>query len=487
MNYSKYQTGIFDAYKQTESNLSIVAVAGSGKSTTLEALVEQIPWENSVLVVAFNKEIVADLTPRMRKHPMATVCTLNSFGYRILRGGPPLADLDDDKTDNALKKVLKQSGNDFYFWKWRYTIKRLIDLFRANLIVGPGSVVIDQTLDEYGIDPPYKENKRGLFIETVRDTYNQCLAWSHIPDYRDQVFMVSYLKLPIPQYDVVLVDEDQDLDKCQAELVCQAARRLVMVGDPDQAIYRFRGAMPDAVVKLEQRMQAKRLPLSVCYRCPRKVIARAKKLVPQIEPCDWAPEGVDEPIKLADFRRSVKDGAMVLCRCVKPLVSECLALIRLGRQAKVKGRDLGVQIKALIDKIATDGEMPIRQFGEELGVYYSTQLERLQKEDQIIALQDRVDTVRAIMESVSFVKELNPKIDSIFTDDPKARGIQLMTVHKAKGLEATHVYILAPELLPHPRAKTPEAIADENRLLYVAITRVKFTVTEPGSLFWIVP
>ena len=53
-----------------------------------------------------------------------------------------------------------------------------------------------------------------------------------------------------------------------------------------------------------------------------------------------------------------------------------------------------------------------------------------------------------------------------------------MTVHKAKGLEAENVYIIRPDLMPHPKATNVES---EMNIKYVAITRAisKLTFVRP--------
>ena len=57
----------------------------------------------------------------------------------------------------------------------------------------------------------------------------------------------------------------------------------------------------------------------------------------------------------------------------------------------------------------------------------------------------------------------------------------LSTVHKAKGLEADNVYILATERMPHPKGNL-----EENNICYVAITRAKknlfYCGPKPGKI-----
>lgn len=490
MNYSKYQVGVFDKAQHSTRNIAVNAVAGSGKSFTLEKTVELFSGDVTILCVAFNRDIVNALAPRI-KHPRAKVQTLNGFGagicYRQIRG---LGDIDKFKTGTLMRDFFDMGdGRERnWYYKMRDPVSRLVELFRANLIF-PNDLnenKIRETAGEYGVELP---SEKPTFFELVANVYAKCLTLKNYPDFRDQVFMPIYLDLEIPKFDVLLVDESQDLDPNQMELVIRAGRRIFMFGDPHQGIYGFRGAMSNAMQHMIQRINAEELPLSVCYRCPKAVIRRAQKIVPQIEWCDDAPEGLEKTITADEYRKIIEPGNFVLCRCTAPLVSECLRMIRADRKAMVKGREIGQHIMTLVQKVWTGPTQRIEDFYLALSSYLTQQISRLTelgREDDILEVQDRVETIRVLLESCTseYVGEIEQVVARIFADD--VAGIIYMTIHKAKGLESTRVVILEPQLLPHPAAKKPWQKEQEKNLEYVGITRCKFERGgSDGELYWV--
>ncbi|MDO5034297.1 MAG: ATP-dependent DNA helicase UvrD2 [Actinomycetaceae bacterium] len=72
-----------------------------------------------------------------------------------------------------------------------------------------------------------------------------------------------------------------------------------------------------------------------------------------------------------------------------------------------------------------------------------------------------------------FVQELNERAEAQLA--PKVAGVTLSSLHAAKGLEWDVVFLAGASegLIPISLAKTPEAIEEERRLLYVGVTRAK--------------
>ena len=73
------------------------------------------------------------------------------------------------------------------------------------------------------------------------------------------------------------------------------------------------------------------------------------------------------------------------------------------------------------------------------------------------------------------VWDVQKRITEVFSDidhnGQLRKEVTLSSIHRAKGLEASHVYILRPELLPHPMAKRPWEQVQEKNIEYVALTR----------------
>src|SRR5207248_1814934 len=85
------------------------------------------------------------------------------------------------------------------------------------------------------------------------------------------------------RWDLVVVDECQDMNAAQLALAGRClvpGGRIAVVGDDRQAIYGFRGADSSSLDRLLEAYDAKELPLTITYRCPKRVVEVARLLVP---------------------------------------------------------------------------------------------------------------------------------------------------------------------------------------------------------------
>ena len=98
------------------------------------------------------------------------------------------------------------------------------------------------------------------------------------------------------------------------------------------------------------------------------------------------------------------------------------------------------------------------------------QLLAAQRDAQLQALEDRVETIHALAEGTRTVSDIRAKVDNVFKDEASP-GVTFATAHRSKGLEADDIYILCPDLMPFPKAKTEWQKKQEMNLKYVAWTR----------------
>jgi superfamily I DNA/RNA helicase len=91
------------------------------------------------------------------------------------------------------------------------------------------------------------------------------------------------------------------------------------------------------------------------------------------------------------------------------------------------------------------------------------------KGSQAQSVEDKVDTVIALADGLNEIQALETRIESVFSDDDE--GVIFSSVHRSKGLEAKRVYLLRPDLMPHPMAKKDWEQVQERNIEYVAYTR----------------
>lgn len=476
---SKYQEAIYNEVANTNHNINVNAVAGSGKTTTLLGCLQHIPKGKSIIFMAFNNSIVQELTER-NKRPNVDIMTLHSYGWRLLLrryGGKCV--MNPNKTISKIETVLKRHSNDEsvqellrlrkkgYLY---YIIPKIVDLMRTSLSL-PQLSSIEELCEYHDIDCGDIEKQLAL------ETFALAAADQSQFDFTDMLYVpVTDPTIRFRKYEVVLVDESQDMSVLQHALIkkiLDRRSRLITVGDPCQAIYGFAGADANSYSLLSKlNGDSVELPLSVCYRCGQRIVEEAAKIVPHIRPYEFASTGEVTYGSLNDL----EDGDWIICRNLRPLVEVYLWLLKNRIKSKIRGKDIG---RGLVDLIEKTGAKTISRLEAALDKEVQRVYDKLLKKGwnnpnmspKMVELFEKIEVIKALANEVESVSELCEVIDNIFTDD--VRGILLMTIHKSKGLENDNIIFLAPEIIPSRYATQPWQIQQEMNLKYVAITRAK--------------
>lgn len=455
-DWSDLQKAIFREIQEGQGNLQVDALAGTGKTTTIVEGLYYLPCGKTALFCAFNKSIQLELESRAPS--TVTVKTLHALGFAAIKRSFSNIVVDEHKADGY---VSAEKGNERETLELRSNLKRAVSLAKGYLATT--SEEIDEIMEKHEIDAC--DEPRANFIATVIKVLAACKKDTSRIDFDDMVWFPIVWNLSMIQYDFVFIDEAQDLNKSQQELALKSVKsggRVISVGDEHQAIYGFRGADSRAIQNIVDRMQSKRLPLSVTYRCGRKIVEEAKTLVPEIEVATTAKEGIVETIPSSKLLEMVKPGDFILSRINAPLIGYCFDLIKAGVAANIQGKDVGKGLTALLKK---SGASTVTEFLSWLATWREFECMRLSARNKSIdAVNDKADCLEALCDGTDSMAEVNSKIDKIFTDGDDKTRVILSSTHKAKGLERQTVYLLRDTYKP---GKTQE----ESNLLYVGITR----------------
>ena len=308
--------------------------------------------------------------------------------------------------------------------------------------------------------------------------------------------------------------------------------RAVVVGDPFQSLYRFRGADSKAFSRIAEMLKRNHRPLTICdlpvnYRCDQMIISHAQQWVPGLKGNSQALGTVGEIVFSDATNRANNDGFDIalpdgingqqrtlpvdptkpatfafLCRINVPLVVTAYQLIAQGKRCAIIGRtQLGAPLKRLIEELCHsnsprhkdytnrisdlyNGAGAVVEHGllSRLADYYRVQAVKLadQKyEQKLELLAQNVECIEVIAQKVKDDKitSIFEEIENLFKEDQEPGVISLSTIHRAKGLEWDVVFILRPDLLPHPAARpNPDGSwsdeqQQEQNCQYVAATR----------------
>jgi hypothetical protein len=211
--------------------------------------------------------------------------------------------------------------------------------------------------------------------------------------------------------------------------------------------------------------------------------------VPDFVAAPSAPQGLVR--RIGDAKDSLVDGAgpgdFVLSRTNAPLVPACLALLKAGKPARIRGRDITAGLRKQVERAERRGvrDIPglIAELGEQCGkeiAHLQTRAERGELDpDSVEKAAERASENRAVIvalcEGLCTLPELHGRFDALFSDTDSSSLVMLSTVHRAKGLESERVWLLESTFRSKRRddAGGWRKGTEEENIRYVAITRSK--------------
>jgi len=272
--------------------LIVQAGPGTGKTRTLVyRLASLIKSDDArpeeIVAVTFTNKAAEEMRQRLEKlvglrdSQSMAIQTFHAFGANFLRetdefyGRNRGFRIIDARNDEELHLYFKEKG---------------IKISTAQL--DQISYLKGQFYDPETLPKEIRENVSESFLE-IFQAYEKALIHLNVVDYDDLIILpVKILRKNterrsafLKRYRVVAVDEFQDINRAQYELfliLALTARDVCVIGDPDQAIYGFRGASREFFLRFTQDFpQAKFIRLQRNYRSAENILKASTQLLGQ--------------------------------------------------------------------------------------------------------------------------------------------------------------------------------------------------------------
>lgn len=479
----------------------LLAGPGTGKTTKVKSIIaEDYSKATNIKVISFTNATVRDLTESFNQNANVSCSTLHSFALR-LNHLPDLHIIDN----NIENKIILSLSN-----KLDINFATVFEFIRCITFDG----MIVSCVGFIKANPAYAEGKIGkldlLLVDEFQD-FN--------PDEQQLVMLASKL-----------------------------AAETIILGDDDQSIYGFKDADPDGIISLYSNDTIEKIKHeNVCYRCPDEVVDYCVKLLKKNKKRvdkEWSKSKKDGKIHFKQLLTQVQcdDYNLEVIKAIRAKQADASILILspLGvvvETLKTKLTEQQIAIndcwnedwdKELLSKIwwmnAIFGKnkLPyiiflLKHYGHfakaKLITLLKTNFQAGFKEDELIkALIDlkylpdplssfilappSITVFFASQKEFEVLKEYvdeNNVVESISYLSSKVKtkkefekgGINFMSIHKSKGLQADYVIIngLVSGILPN-EARGLDTIEAQRRLLFVGMTRALKELHMVSTVEW---
>lgn len=273
------------AVETTESPLLVIAGPGSGKTHTLVArifhlIVDKGVHAENIMVATFTEKAACELITRITNLALDRsinidtsdmyVGTLHSIFLRILEEYRDYTDLHANYRvldDFDQKYIIYQNARNFYSITDIDTLDLKGGWAFAQNIANLLNKIHESNIDEYKL--LQSESTKLRTVAEICRVYGLILADANAIDFSSiQTKMLhlleneEVLQALRDKFEYIFVDEYQDTNRIQEDILLKLAapkNKICVVGDDDQALYRFRGATVENILRFREKFPKKRL------------------------------------------------------------------------------------------------------------------------------------------------------------------------------------------------------------------------------------
>ncbi len=499
----------------------VIAGPGTGKTYTLT---QRIAWlinnqgilPEKILAITFTNQATREMISRLdkilgQKSNKLTVKTFHALGYSILTEHYP----------NRKFIILTDS-----------------DKQEILSLLGVKKQQIRKALRYISSQKSYNNIEQDEEMDKISGKYNHYLDKNDLLDFDDLIYktiqvleqekdLLNSLK---QRWQYIHIDEFQDINLAQYRLIQLlyegSESDIFAIGDPNQAIYGFRGADKSIIDRFTNDYKPKIYTINTSYRVPQNILDASKDVLGSSQALRGLQQGVK--IKISNHA-SDKAEAEYIARETEKLIgglrffsldskvtesatetnvtslSEIAILVRTRHQfpAIIKAlNDHTIPYQIVGDKPFFKQE-PFTEFIDYLrfilhpeNQFLSTKVGDFRLTLQSVdKTQDPASIITQIAQTVRFehpdldrlkdmakkFKTLSGFVESLELSDiqddylAESESIRLLTLHASKGLEFEAIFIAGVEkgLIPYTIYQSKTNIDEERRLLYVGMTRAK--------------
>lgn len=269
-------------------NIAVIATAGSGKTTVLTKRIENMVNHNinpsSILAVTFSKKAKESISDKLSK--------LNIFNVNV-----------ETFHSLALKIIIHKYGNTYKVWATQWEKEKCIqdicislglcnkdDIPYNEICVFITRQKINMITDNfiYSDDDPFSSDEmRSIYLK-----YEEFKKHKNYIEFDDFLNIANTIIDSFPEekkyfqskFEYILSDEFQDISMSQSLLLKKLNdTNTMIVGDPLQAIYSFRGGKSEYILNFDREYNnTKIINLNTNYRCSNNIVKTANALAEDI-------------------------------------------------------------------------------------------------------------------------------------------------------------------------------------------------------------
>lgn len=411
MKYTDEQTQIINSKNLEWEYLFIQAFAGTGKTTTLIEFVKNIE-DKKVLYLTFNNALVNE---DKLKNKNFDIYTIHGLAFNLL---------------NITQNVI--SLNVDY-------IQKLYDIdFRyANIILNCYEYFLSSTSNKPKKVHVYNGDNEGLndYIEVL--AYLNDL-WENMNIGKYDICHDFYLKKfmlmkPKLEYDVILIDECQDITPCIMKILYnQYHTKKVFVGDIYQQIYSFRNVVNTFNIELDNKIDMK---LSTSFRFGEDLCNLANDFLESYRDLDlniFKIQSLDTKQTNIKYKYSRDSEHNIICRTNKDLIIQAYKFAKNGHFFEILGKEFDYEYEIKIFDTLKKHNF------KEIESYVSSKVASYKETKQLFKDLRNFKWVARI----EFVENFDDNIWKLIRHFNKdGSDIRIMNVHYSKGLEFENVCI----------------------------------------------